>query len=103
MLQFAYIQYNRQGSVFVSQVLNEVAEIVGICLGQATTKHVQTIGVLKWAHATFETFMKKGIGRLQERMALIILYFNVKVHITYRSSFDVNQPEYFLAGMRTTS
>ena len=35
-----------KGSVFVSQVIHEVAEILGINLKHATTKHAQTIGVL---------------------------------------------------------
>ena len=34
-----------KGSVFVSQVIHEVAEILGINLKHATTKHAQTIGV----------------------------------------------------------
>ena len=36
-----------KGSVFVSQVIHEVAEILGINLKHATTKHAQTVGVLE--------------------------------------------------------
>ena len=38
-------------SVFVSQVIHEVAEILGINLKHATTKHAQTIGVIERAYA----------------------------------------------------
>ena len=37
-----------KGSIFVSQVIHEVAEILGINLKHATTKHEETIGVLEW-------------------------------------------------------
>ena len=47
-----------KGSVFVSQVIHEVAEILGINLKHATTKHAQTIGVLERAHATIKTSLK---------------------------------------------
>ena len=45
-----------KGSVFVSQVIHEVAEILGINLKHATTKQAQTIGVIELAHATIKTF-----------------------------------------------
>ena len=45
-------------SIFVSQVLQEVAEILGIYLKHATTKQAQTIGVPEWAHATIKTSLK---------------------------------------------
>ena len=51
-----------KGSVFVSQVLHEVAEILGINLKHATTKHAQTIGVLERAHATIKTSLKMASG-----------------------------------------
>ena len=45
-------------SVFVSQFIHEVAEILGLNLKHATTEHEQTIGVLERAHATMKTFLK---------------------------------------------
>ena len=47
-----------KGSVFVSQVIHEVTEILEVKLKHATTKNAQTIGVLERAHATIETFLK---------------------------------------------
>ena len=51
-----------KGSVFVSQLIHEVAEILGINLKHATTKHAQTIGVLERAHATVKTSLKMASG-----------------------------------------
>ena len=36
-----------KGTVFVSQVIKEVAGVLGITLKHATTKHAQTIGLLE--------------------------------------------------------
>ena len=51
-----------KGSVFVSQVIHEVTEILGINLKHATTKHAQTIGVPERAHATNKTSLKMALG-----------------------------------------
>ena len=50
------------GSVFVSQVIHEVAETLGINLKHATTKREQTIGVLERAHATIKTSLEMASG-----------------------------------------
>ena len=65
-----------KGSVFVSQVIHEIAEILGINLKHATTKHAQTIGVLERAHATIKTSLKNGIRRIEETMAPIFTHCN---------------------------
>ena len=41
-------------SDFVSQVIKEVAEVLGITLQHATTKHAQTIGMLERKHASLK-------------------------------------------------
>ena len=51
-----------KGIVFVSQVIHELAKILGINLKHATTKHAQTIGVLERAHATIKTCLKMESG-----------------------------------------
>ena len=48
--------------VFFSQVIHEVAEILGTDLKHGTKKHAQTIGVLESAPATLKTFLKKASG-----------------------------------------
>ena len=47
-----------KGSVFVSQVIHELVEILGIYLKHATKIHAQTNGLLERAHATIKTSLK---------------------------------------------
>ena len=56
-----------KGSAFVSQVIHEVDEILGINLKHATTKHAQTIGVLERAHATIKTSLKMASGEYRKQ------------------------------------
>ena len=56
-----------KGSVFVSQFIHEVAEILGINSKHATTKHAQTIGVLERAHATIKTSVKMASGEYRKQ------------------------------------
>ena len=73
-----------KGSVFVSQVTHEVAEILGINLKHATTKHAQTIGVLTRAHATIKTSLKRASGEYRkqwhEYLPIAILNYNTAYH-----------------------
>ena len=56
-----------KGNDFVSRVIHEVAEILGINLKHATTKHAQTIRVLERAHATIKTFLKMASGEYRKQ------------------------------------
>ena len=56
-----------KGSVFISQVIHEVAEVLGRNLKHATTKHAQTIGVLERAHATIKTYLKMASGEYRKQ------------------------------------
>ena len=84
-----------KGSVFVSQVIHEVAEILGISLEHATTKHAQTIGVLERAHATIETSLKTASGEYRKQwhkyLPIAILNYNT----TYHSSIDCEPSRVF--------
>ena len=75
-------------SVFVAQVIHEVAEILGINFKHATTKHAQTIGVLERAHATIKTSLKMASGEYRKQwhkyLPIAILNYNT----TYHSSID---------------
>ena len=90
-----------KGSVFVSQVIHEVAEILGINLKHATTKHAQTIGVLERAHATIETSLKMASGEYRkqwhEYLPLAILNYNT----TYPSSIDCEPSRVFHGSVHT--
>ena len=84
-----------KGSVFVSQVIHEVAEILDINLKQATTKHAQTIGVLERAHATIKTSLKMASGEYRKQwhkfLPIAILIYNTKYH----SSIDCERSRVF--------
>ena len=84
-----------KGSVFVSQVTHEVAEILGINLKHATTKHAQTIGVLDRAHATIKTSLKMASGEYRKQwhkyLPIAILNYNT----TYHSSIDCEPSRVF--------
>ena len=57
------------GSVFVSQIVSEVAHILQIKLKHATVKHAQTIGILERTHASLKTSLKLATGQYQKPMA----------------------------------
>ena len=84
-----------KGSVFVSQVIHEVAEKLGINLKHATTKHAQTIGVLERAHATIKTSLKMASGEYSKQwhkyLPIAILSYNT----TYHSSIDFEPSRVF--------
>ena len=84
-----------KGSVSVSQVIHEVAEILGVNLKHATTKHAQTIGVLERAHATIKTSLKKASGEYRKQwhkyLPIAILNYNT----TYHSSIDCEPSRVF--------
>ena len=77
-----------KGSVFVSQVIHEVAEILGINLKHATTKHAQTIGVLERAHATIKTSSKMASGEYRKRWHKYLPNAILSYNTTYHSSID---------------
>ena len=84
-----------KGSVFVSQVIHELAEKSGINLKLATTKHAQTIGVLERAHATIKTSLKMASGEYRKQwhkyLPIAILNYNT----TYHSSIDCEPSRVF--------
>ena len=84
-----------KGSVFVSQFIHEVAEIMGINLKHATTKHAQTIGVLERAHATIKTSLKLASGEYKKQwhksLPIAILNYNT----TYHSSINCEPSRVF--------
>ena len=49
-------------SVFMSQVIKEVAEVLGVTLQHATTKHAQTIVMLERTHASLKKTLKIETG-----------------------------------------
>ena len=84
-----------KGSVFLSQVIHEVAEVLGIKLKHVTTKHAQTIRVLERAHATIKTSLKKASGEDRKQwhkdLPIVILISNT----TYHSSINCEPSRVF--------
>ena len=76
------------GSVFVSQVIHEVAEKLGINLKHATTKHAQTSGVLERAHATSKTSLKMASGEYKKQWYNHLPIAILNNNTTHHSSFN---------------
>ena len=77
MTKHAYLPTNvlsDEGSVFMSQVIKEVVEGLGIYLQHATTKHAQAIGMLQRTHASLKKTLKIETG---ERRSMWHKYVNV--------------------------
>ena len=91
MTRHAYLptlNFTDKGSVFVTQVIHEVAEILGINLKHATTKHAQIIGVLERAHASIETSLKMASGEFRKQWHKYLHIAILNYNTTYHSSID---------------
>ena len=84
-----------RGSVSVSQVIHEEAEILGINLKHATTKHAQTIGVLERAHATIKTSLKMASGEYRKQWHKFLPIAILNYNTTYYSSIDCEPSRVF--------
>ena len=71
-----------KGTAFMSQVIKEVASVLGITLKHTTTKHAQTIGQLERSHASIKQSLKIETG---ERRSLRHKYINIAV-LNYNNS-----------------
>ena len=89
MTKHAYLRttiISDKGSVFMSQVIKEVAEVLGITLQHATTKHAQTIGMLERLHASLKKTLKIVTG---ERRSMWHNYVNIAV-LNYNTSYHTS-------------
>ena len=75
-----------EGSTFVSHVIKEVAGVLGNTMKHATTKHLQTIGLLERTHASLKKVLKIETG---ERRIMWHKYVNIAVLI-YNSSYHTS-------------
>ena len=73
-------------TAFMSNVLKEVAGVLGITLKHATTKHAQTIGLLERAHASIKQALKIETG---ERRSLWHKYLKIAV-LNYNTSYHTS-------------
>ena len=73
-------------TAFMSHVIKEVADVLGITLKHATTKHAQTIGILEQSHASMKQALKIETG---ERKSLWHKYINIAV-LNYNTSYHTS-------------
>ena len=75
-----------KGTTFMSLVIKEVAGVLGNSLKHATTKHVQTIGILERSHASIKQALKIETG---ERRSLWHKYVNI-AFLNYNTSYHTS-------------
>ena len=75
-----------KGTAFTSKLVAEVAQIFGIQIKCATTKHPQTIGKLERTHASLKTNLKMASGDYRRQwhkyLPLAVLNYNTTYHAT---------------------
>ena len=75
-----------KGTAFTSKLVAEIAQILGIQMKCATTKHPQTIGKLERTHASLKTNLKMASGDYRRQwhkyLPLAILNYNTTYHAT---------------------
>ena len=75
-----------KGSAFTSKLVAEIAQILGIQIKCATTKHPQTIGKLERTHASLKTNLKMASGEYRRQwhkyLPLAVLNYNTSYHST---------------------
>ena len=82
-------------SVFVPQVMHEVAETLGTNLKHATTKQAQTIGILERAHATMKTSLKMATGEFRKQWHKYLPIANLNYNTTNHSSINCKPSRVF--------
>ena len=89
LIKHAYLPttlISNKGSAFLSQVIKEVAGVLGINLKHATTKHAQTIRLLERSYASIKEALKIKTG---ERRSLWHKYVSI-VFLTYDTSYHTS-------------
>ena len=85
-----------KGSVFLSQVIKEVTEVLRITLQYATTKHSQAIGILERTYASLRQTLKIETS---ERRSMWHKYVNIEVlnyNTYYHTSIGCEPSRVFL-------
>ena len=89
MTKHAYLQTtltSDKGTAFISHVIKEVAGVLGITLKHATTKHTQTIELVKRSHTSIKQALKSETG---ERRSLWHKYVSIAV-LNYNTSYQAS-------------
>ena len=73
-----------KGSVFISNIIKEITQVLGITLKCATIKHPQTIGKLERIHASLKTNLKMALDEYRRQwhkdLPLAVLNYNTTYH-----------------------
>ena len=87
MTKLAYLSttlVSDKGTAFTTNVIKEVAGVLGITLKHATTKHAQTVGLLERFHASIKQALKIETGKRrslwQEYVSNAVLNYNTSYH-----------------------
>ena len=75
-----------KGTAFTSNVIKEVAGVLGITLKHATTRHAQTIGLFERSHASIKQALKVETG---ERRSLWHKYVSIAI-LNYNTSYHAS-------------
>ena len=89
MTKHAYVPttlISDKGTAFTSNVIKQVAGVLGITLKHATTKHAQTIGLLQRSHTSIKQALKVETG---ERRSLWHKYVSIAV-LNYNTSYHAS-------------
>ena len=84
-----------KGSVFTSQVMDEVAVVLGVRLKIATTKHAQTIGILERSHASLKTTLKIASGEFRNQWHKYLPLAVLNHNTTYNASIGCEPTRVF--------
>ena len=87
MTKHAYLPttlISNKGTAFMSHVIKEVADVLGITLKHATTKHAQTIGLLERSHMSIKQALKIETGERRsfwhKYVSIAVLHYNTSYH-----------------------
>ena len=86
---------NDKGSVFVTQIIYEVAETQGLNLKHAITNYGQTIGVLERVHATIKTVLQMTSGDYRKHWHKYLPNAILNYNTTYHSSINCEPSQRF--------
>ena len=84
-----------EGSVFLSQAIKEVAHVLGITLHYATTKHAQSIGLLKRTDASLKKALKIATGERRSRWHKYVSIAVLNKNTSYNTSIGCEPSKMF--------
>ena len=84
-----------KGSVFVSNKIHETADVLGITLRHANTKHAQTIVVLERTHDTIKTYLKMSLVQFRKQLHKYLSKAFLNYNTTFHTSIGCDRSRMF--------